>query len=70
MKRLKMSPEELKAESLRFHASTQQRKQAELRAVEEMSKHPLSLEQKRAQAERLRAAAGLPDKRKSHLIGK
>ncbi len=49
MKRLKRTPEELKMESLRFHASREKRKQEGLKAVAEMSKHPLSLEQARAQ---------------------
>ena len=49
MQKLKMSPEELEAESLRLPDSNQKRKKAELWAVEEMSKHPLSLEQKREQ---------------------
>ena len=57
MKRLKRSPEELEADSLRFHVSTQQRKKAELRAVAEMSKHPLSSEQKIAQITRNHAEA-------------
>jgi hypothetical protein len=57
MKRLKRSPEKLKADRLVLLASIQTRKEAGLRAVEEMSKHPLSSEQKRAQIKRNHAEA-------------
>jgi hypothetical protein len=62
MKRLKRSPEELEADSLALHASIQERSKAELRAVKEMSKHPLSLEQKREQANQMREAANRHEK--------
>ncbi len=52
MKRSKRSPEELEADSLRLHDLRQERSKVALRAVEEMSKHPLSAEQKREQIER------------------
>jgi hypothetical protein len=49
MNKLKMSPEELEAESLRLHDLRQERSKVEIKAVEEMSKHPLSSEQFREQ---------------------
>ncbi len=52
MKRSKRSPEEMEADSLAFEASRQKRIKAAIQAVEEMKKHPLSLEQKREQIER------------------
>ncbi len=57
MKRLKRSPEEMEADSLAFEASRQKRIKAKLRAVEEMKKHPLTLEQKREQIRRNHAEA-------------
>jgi hypothetical protein len=52
MNKLKRSPEELEADSLKLHASRQERSRVALRAVEEMLKHPLSSEQMREQIER------------------
>ena len=49
MSKLKMSSEELRVERLQLHDSIQKRSKAELLAVEEMMKHPLSFEQMRAQ---------------------
>lgn len=49
MSKLKMSPEELKAESLRLHDLRQERSKVASQAVKEMSKHPLSSEQFREQ---------------------
>ncbi len=63
MKRLKRSPEEMEADSLAFEASRQKRIKAELRAVEEMKKHPLTLEQKREQIRRNHAIAERLEKR-------
>jgi hypothetical protein len=63
MKQLKRSPEKLEADSLRFHASAQKRKEAASLAVQEMSKHPLSLEQKREQVRRTHAEADRLEKR-------
>jgi hypothetical protein len=57
MKRLKRSPEEMEADGLAFEASRQERIKVELRAVEEMSKHPLSSEQMREQIKRNHAEA-------------
>ncbi len=57
MKRLKRSPEELEADSLAFEASRQERIKGEIRAVEEMMKHPLSTEQMREQIRRNHAEA-------------
>jgi hypothetical protein len=57
MKKLKKSPEELEAQSLKLHALIQERSKGALLAVEEMLKHPLSLEQKRAQIRRNQAIA-------------
>jgi hypothetical protein len=57
MKRLKRSPEEMETDSFAFHALIQERSKAGLRAVEEMSKHPLSAEQMREQIERHHAEA-------------
>jgi len=65
MKQLKRSPEELEADSLKLHASIQERSKGELRAVQEMSKHPLSLEQMREQIKRNRAIAERLEKRSS-----
>jgi hypothetical protein len=70
MKPLKRSPEELEADRLEFDASRQERKKVGLRAVEEMSKHPLSLEQKREQAKQLREAADRHEKRSSRSTRK
>ncbi len=67
--RLKKSPEELEAESLRLHNSRQERSKVLIQAVEEMMKHPLSLEEKRAQIKRHHADAkrfGKRDARKQH----
>ncbi len=52
MKQSKRLPEELEADSLKLHASRQERSKVALRAVEEMLKHPLSSEQMREQIER------------------
>ncbi len=57
MKRLKKSPEELEAQSLKLHALIQERSKGALLAVEEMMKHPLSTEQKREQIRRNHAEA-------------
>jgi hypothetical protein len=57
MKRLKRSPEELEADSLKLHDLRQERSKVALLAVEEMSKHPLSAEQMRAQIKRNHAEA-------------
>lgn len=65
MSKSKMSPEELEAESLRFHALREKRKEEGLKAVAEMSKHPLSLEQMRAQIREHQAEANKD--RKMHL---
>jgi hypothetical protein len=72
MKRLKRSPEEMEADSLKLHALNQKRKQEELLAVEEMLKHPLSLEQMREQirqhhadADRLEKAFARREQRKN-----
>lgn len=43
------TPEELEAESLRLHLVRQEMSKERIKAVEEMSKHPLSLEQMREQ---------------------
>lgn len=58
MTKLKMSPEELEAESLRFHVLREKRREEGEKAVAEMSKHPLSLEQMRAQIREHQAEAG------------
>lgn len=63
MQQLKKSPEELEAESLELHALIQERSKAEIQAVEEMSKHPLSAEQMREQIKRIHAAADKHEKR-------
>jgi ATP phosphoribosyltransferase regulatory subunit HisZ len=47
----KSSPEELKAERQRLHDLIQKRSKDALKAAEEMSKHPLSSEQKDKQRE-------------------
>jgi hypothetical protein len=52
MERSKKSPEELEADSLKLHALNQERSKVALQAVKEMSKHPLSSEQKIAQINR------------------
>ncbi len=65
MNKLKKSPEELEADRLKLHALNQKRSKAELRAVEEMLKHPLSLEQMREQIRRTHAAADRLEKRSS-----
>ena len=57
MKKSKMSPEELEAESLRFHALREKRKEEGLKAVAEMKKHPLTTEQMREQIRRHQAEA-------------
>jgi len=56
MKQSKMSREELEAESLRLSVLIDKASEARLRAVKEMSKHPLSLEQMREQVRRQHAA--------------
>lgn len=58
MNKPKMSPEELNAESLRLRDLIDKGSEAELRGVEEMSKHPLSLEQMREQVRRQHAGPG------------
>ncbi len=63
MKQLKRSPEQLEADSLELHALIQERSKAEIQAVEEMSKHPLSAEQMREQIRRHHAAADRLEKR-------
>ncbi len=70
MKQSKMSPTELETESLELHASTQERNKAELRAVKEMLKHPLSLEQKREQIRRTHAEADRLEKRSSRATNR
>jgi hypothetical protein len=72
MKRLKMSPEEWEAESLKLHDLRQERSKVALLAVEEMLKHPLSAEQMRAQirqhhaeADRLEKAFAKREQRKN-----
>ena len=67
MNSFKMSPEEWEVESLRLHASNQERSKVALRAVEEMSKHPSSLEQMREQAARLRRDANRLEKRRLRI---
>ncbi len=49
MSKLKMSPQELEAESIRLTALIAEASKAGLQAVKEMSKHPLSPEQMRQQ---------------------
>jgi hypothetical protein len=49
MKQSKKSPEEWEAESLKLHNARQEMSKVALQAVEEMKKHPLSVEQKIAQ---------------------
>lgn len=61
MKQSKMSPEELQAELSKFHALQEKRKEEGLKAIAEMSKHPLSLEQMRAQIEEHLREAKIPD---------
>ena len=63
MKQSKRSPEELEADSLKLHDLRQERSKAGLREVEEMLKHPLSLEQKREQIRRTHAEADRLEKR-------
>ena len=57
MNKLKKSPEELEAESLRFHVLRQERSKVAMQAVKEMSKHPLSSEQFREQIRQHQAEA-------------
>ncbi len=57
MNKLKRTPEELEAERSELHALIQERSKGELRAVEEMKKHPLTTEQMRAQIRRTHAEA-------------
>jgi hypothetical protein len=52
MNKLKKSPEELEAASFKLHALIQERSRAEIQAVKEMLKHPLSLKQMQAQIKR------------------
>ena len=52
MKRSKLSPKELEAESLRLHNLRQERSKKLIKAVEEMAKHPLTKEQMREQIRR------------------
>ena len=66
MNKLKMSPEELEAESLKLHDLIQERSKGAIQAVEEMSKHPLSLEQMREQIRRIHATADKHEKRNSN----
>ncbi len=70
MNKLKRSPEELEADSLAFEASRQERIKGELLAVEEMKKHPLSLEQKREQIRRTHAEADRLEKAFARREGK
>ena len=63
MNKLKMSPEELEAESLRLHNLRQERSNILIQAVEEMSKHPLSTEQMREQIRRHHEEADRMEKR-------
>ena len=55
MTKLKMSREEFLAESKRMSVLIQKGSEAGLKAVKEMSKHPLSLEQMREQVRRQHA---------------
>ncbi len=68
MKWSKMSPEELEAESLKLHAVRQEMSKRAIRAVEEMMKHPLWLEQKREQIRRNQAIAEKLEKRSSNTM--
>ena len=63
MSKLKRSPEELEADSLKLHALIQEKSKGALLAVEEMLKHPLSLEQMREQIRRTHAEADRLEKR-------
>ena len=52
---------EMDAETLRLHALMKERNEAELKAVEEMSKHPYSWEQVKKQEEKRQRLAGLEE---------
>ena len=67
MSKLKMSPEEWEAESLRLHDFRQERSRVASLAVEEMSKHPLSAEQFREQIRQHHRDADRPEKRESKI---
>jgi hypothetical protein len=59
MKNSKIPASESSAETLRLHALMKQRNEDAVRAVEEMSKHPYSLEQVKKQVEEMHWRADL-----------